>query len=109
MSTDIPKTAFRRMLRWSMWTAGSLLLAGVLAFAYVTFVGITVDASLLRGRIAAVFSETLGRTVRFDGPMELEISARPKLRLSIACNGSARGIRKPLTPPPAMRFAACST
>jgi AsmA protein len=81
MPTDVPRPLFRRLLRWALWTAASLFLIGVLGFAYVTFVGITVDASLLRGRIATVFSDALGRTVRFDGPMELEISARPKLRV----------------------------
>ncbi|MGH6630956.1 MAG: AsmA family protein, partial [Burkholderiales bacterium] len=81
MPTDIPMAPFRRLLRWTLWTAVSLFLIGVLGFAYVTFIGITVDASLLRGRIATVFSDTLGRTVRFEGPMELEISARPKLRV----------------------------
>jgi uncharacterized protein involved in outer membrane biogenesis len=69
------------LLRWTLWTAGSLFLLGLLAFAYVAFIGVTVDASFLRGRIATVFSDALGRTVRFDGPMELEISARPKLRV----------------------------
>ena len=81
MPNDVPRTLFRRMLRWTLWTAASLFLIGVLGFAYVTFIGITVDASRLRARIAAVFSDALGRTVRFDGPMELEISARPKLRV----------------------------
>ncbi len=81
MPTDVPRPFFRRLLRWALWTTASLFLIGVLGFAYVTFVGITVDASLLRGRIATVFSDALGRTVRFDGPMELEISARPKLRV----------------------------
>src|SRR5260370_18447139 len=81
MPTDIPRSLFRRVRRWTLWTAASLFLIGVLGFAYTTFVGITVDASVLRGPIATVFSDTLGRPVRFDGPMELEISARPKLRI----------------------------
>ncbi len=81
MPTDIAMTPFRRMRRWTLWAAVSLFLIGVLGFAYTTFVGITVDASVLRGRIATVFSDSLGRPVRFDGPMELEISARPKLRI----------------------------
>ncbi len=81
MPTDIPRVPFRRLLRWTLWAAVSLLLIGVVGFAYVTFIGITVDASLLRGRIATAFSDALGRTVRFDGAMELELSARPKLRV----------------------------
>ena len=81
MPTDISRSPFRRLLRWMLWTAGSLFLIGVLGFVYITFIGITVDASQLRGRTAAVFSDALGREVRFEGPMELEISARPKLRV----------------------------
>jgi uncharacterized protein involved in outer membrane biogenesis len=81
MPTDIPRSLFRRVWRWTLWTAASLFLIGALGFAYTTFVGIAVDASILRGPIATAFSDTLGRPVRFDGPMELEISARPKLRI----------------------------
>jgi len=81
MPTDIPMPLFRRLLRWTLWTAASLFLIGLLTFAYITFIGVTVDASFMRGRIAAVFSDALGRPVRFDGPMELEVSARPKLRV----------------------------
>ncbi|MGQ0579989.1 MAG: AsmA family protein, partial [Betaproteobacteria bacterium] len=81
MPTHILMAAFRRLLRLMLWTAGWLFVIGALGFAYITFIGITVDASLLRGRVAAVFTDALGRTVRFDGPMELEISARPKLRV----------------------------
>ena len=81
MPTDIPRSLFRRIVRATLWTVAALVLIGVLGFAYVTFVGVTVDASLLRGRIATAFSDALGRTVRFEGPMELEISARPKLRV----------------------------
>src|SRR5258708_8686491 len=81
MPIDIPRAPFRRLLRWTLWAAASLFLIGVLGFAYATFIGITFDASFLRGRIATTFSDALGRTVRFDGPMELEISARPKLRI----------------------------
>jgi uncharacterized protein involved in outer membrane biogenesis len=81
MPTAIPTSLFRRLLRWTLWTLASLFLVGLLAFAYVTFIGVTVDASFLRARIATIFSDALGRTVRFDGPMELEISARPRLRV----------------------------
>jgi len=91
MPTDIARAPFRRILRWTLWTAGTLFLIGILGFAYVTFIGITIDASFLRGRIATVFSDTLGRTVRFDGPMELEISARPKLRIGGLHIANAQG------------------
>ncbi|MGH8632176.1 MAG: hypothetical protein ACREU7_15620, partial [Burkholderiales bacterium] len=51
------------------------------SLAYVSVVGVPVDASALRAPIAQAFSETIGRQVRFVGPMELELSGRPKLRV----------------------------
>jgi uncharacterized protein involved in outer membrane biogenesis len=71
----------RRLLRWTLWIFAALVLSVVLGFLYVTFVGVTVDASFLRGTIAQTFSDNIGRPVRFEGPMEMEISARPKLRI----------------------------
>jgi len=71
----------RGVLRWTAWSVAALLLCLTLGFLYVTFIGITIDASFLRGRIAQTFSDNIGRAVRFDGPMEMEISARPKLRI----------------------------
>ena len=71
----------RRFLLWSVWTFATLALIAVPGFLYVTFIGISVDASFLRGTIAQTFSDNIGRTVRFEGPMEMEISARPKLRV----------------------------
>ena len=71
----------RRVLLWTAGTFGALLLCLVLGFVYVTFVGVTVDASFLRSRIAQTFSENIGRPVRFEGPMEMEVSATPKLRI----------------------------
>lgn len=56
----------------------ALLVAAVL---YVALVGIVIDASALRGNIARMLSESVGREVRFEGPLQLEISARPKLRI----------------------------
>lgn len=79
-----PRSLFsliRRLLRWTLWGLAAVVLVVVLGLGYVTFVGVPVDASLLRGRIAGAFSEALGREVRFEGPMELEISARPRLRV----------------------------
>jgi AsmA family protein len=71
----------RRFLRWSLWTLGGLILVLVLGVAYVALVGVPVDASLLRTPVAKAFSEALGREVRFEGPMQLQISARPRLRV----------------------------
>ena len=71
----------RRLLFWVLWTILALILVVVLAFLYVTFVGVTVDASFLRSSVAQTFSDNIGRPVRFEGPMEMEISATPKLRV----------------------------
>jgi AsmA family protein len=71
----------RRLLLWTAWTLATLILIVVLGFLYVTFVGISVDASFLRGTIAQTFSDNIGRPVRFEGPLEMEISAKPKLRV----------------------------
>ncbi len=54
----------------------ALVLAGVL---YVAFVGIFFDASGLRDETAAKLTENLGRDVRFDGSLQIEVSAHPKL------------------------------
>jgi uncharacterized protein involved in outer membrane biogenesis len=56
----------------------ALLLVAVL---YVAFIGISIDASGQRGKIAALLAESLGREVRFEGPLQLEVSAHPKLRM----------------------------
>ena len=69
----------RRLLRWTLWTLGSLVLVVVLTFLYITFIGITIDASALRNRLAETFAENIGRPVRFDGPVTMEVSAHPKL------------------------------
>ena len=71
----------RRLLLWMLWTIVALILLVVLAFLYVTFIGITIDASFLRSSVAQTFSDNIGRPVRFEGPMEMEISATPKLRV----------------------------
>ena len=71
----------RRLLLWTAWTLATLILIVVLGFLYVTFVGVSVDASFLRATIAQTFSDNIGRRVRFEGPMEMELSAKPKLRV----------------------------
>jgi AsmA family protein len=71
----------RRLLRWLVWAAGGLTAALIATALYIALVGLTIDAAWLRGPVASVFSDSLGRAVRFEGPMELEISAQPKLRV----------------------------
>ena len=53
----------------------------VVALLYVALIGIVIDASALRGNIARMLSESVGREVRFEGPLQLEVSAHPKLRI----------------------------
>ncbi len=80
----LPHALSRPLRRLLFWTAGALvalILILVLGFLYVTFVGISVNASFLRATIAQTFSDAIGRAVSFEGPMEMEISARPKLRI----------------------------
>ncbi|HXF17691.1 MAG TPA: AsmA family protein [Burkholderiales bacterium] len=76
----IPR-ALRRIAIRMLWLFATLTLIIVAGFLYVTFVGISVDASFLRNTIAQTFSDNIGRSVRFEGPMEMEISAKPKLRV----------------------------
>jgi uncharacterized protein involved in outer membrane biogenesis len=71
----------RRLLRWMLWAFIALLLLVAAVFLYVTFVGVRVDASFLRGTLAQTFSDNLARKVRFEGPIEMEISATPRLRV----------------------------
>jgi uncharacterized protein involved in outer membrane biogenesis len=72
---------WRRVLRRTTWGVATLFFILVLGFVYITFVGVRVDASFLRGRIAQTFSDAIGRAVLFEGAMEIEISANPKLRV----------------------------
>lgn len=70
----------RALRRLALGAAGLIALL-VAAAAYIVFVGVTIDASPVRERLARAFSESLHREVRFDGPAMLEISARPWLRV----------------------------
>lgn len=54
----------------------ALLLVAIL---YVVFIGVSFDASGQRDKVAALLTESLGREVRFDGPLQFEVSAHPKL------------------------------
>ena len=69
------------------------LLLGLLVavILYVALVGVSFDASAQRGKIAALLLQSLGREVRFDGPMQLEISAHPKLKFGDVHIANAAG------------------
>lgn len=49
--------------------------------AYVAIVGISFDGSSQREKVAVLLQGSLGREVRFEGPMQFEISACPKLHV----------------------------
>lgn len=70
-----------RVARWMGFALGGLVVLVIAIAAWIAFIGITIDAASLRPRIAAAFSDALKREVRFDGPAQLEISARPKLKV----------------------------
>lgn len=75
------RSPLRRLLRLLLSTVLGAAIVSIALALYVVFIGITIDAAWLRAPIAGVFSENLGREVRFEGPMQLEISARPKLNV----------------------------
>lgn len=62
----------------------AVILVGVLfaVFVYVAVVGVSIDTSELRGKLESMLTQSLGREVRFDGAIQLEISARPKLKVA---------------------------
>jgi len=60
---------------------GVLLVVLLALVLYVVFIGVSIDASSQRGKVAALLAENLGREVRFEGAMQVEISAHPKLRI----------------------------
>ena len=68
---------FTRALR-VIAVLAAVVLAGI---AYVAVVGVSIDASHQREKVAVLLEKSLGRDVRFEGPMKLEISARPKLHV----------------------------
>lgn len=70
-----------RVLKWLGIGVAGLVALVLAVVAWTAFVGITIDASVLRPRIAAAFGDALKREVRFDGPAELEISGQPKLKV----------------------------
>ena len=59
-----------------MTVSAALLLGGVL---YVALVGVSMNIPGLRDKTVAMLTQSLGREVRFDGPLQLEVSVHPKL------------------------------
>jgi uncharacterized protein involved in outer membrane biogenesis len=69
------------------------ILAAVLALAvlYVAIIGIRLDASAHDKDIAGKLGAALGREVQFTGPLQIELSAYPKLRVGGLHIANARG------------------
>ncbi|MEI7842833.1 MAG: AsmA family protein, partial [Gallionellaceae bacterium] len=53
----------------------------LLTILYIALIGVSIDLANWRGKAATLLTQNLGREVRFDGPLQLEISAHPKLRI----------------------------
>jgi len=66
-------------IRKTLRFLGVLLGVLIALVLYIAFIGVSIDASSQRDTVAALLAKNLGREVRFDGAMQLEISARPKL------------------------------
>jgi hypothetical protein len=66
-----------KIVRLTAMSVG-LLMAVII---YVALVGVSIETPGLRDKVAAMLTENLGREVRFDGAMQLEISAHPKLKI----------------------------
>jgi uncharacterized protein involved in outer membrane biogenesis len=49
------------------------------ALVYVAVIGVRIDASSFRNNAASLLSSKLGRAIRFDDTLQLEISLRPSL------------------------------
>ena len=88
-NAGIPSKCLHRI--WAAWAFAAVLLSVFGAMLYITFVGLTIDASFLRASIAQTFSDNIGRPVRFEGAMELRLSARPRLRVGGFRIGNASG------------------
>src|SRR5512141_1034227 len=88
MQNPLTHPIFRSKILKALRMLGALL---ALAALYVALVGISIDASSHDKDIAGKLSAALGREVRFTGPMQLEISAWPKLRLGGLHVANARG------------------
>lgn len=78
MQNPVTHTQLRSKLLKALRIPAALL---VLAVLYIAVIGITIDASSHDKDIASKLTAALGREVRFTGPMQLEISARPKVRV----------------------------
>lgn len=76
----------RKRITRGVAAALAVLVAGVVAVVVaVATAGVRLDAAFLRERLAAELARASGRHVAIDGPVVLEVSARPSL--------SVRGLR----------------
>lgn len=66
-----------KALRWFVYLAAIV----ALVVLYVAVVGVSLDLSSQRERASHILSESLGREVRFDGALQFDLSAQPKIRI----------------------------
>jgi uncharacterized protein involved in outer membrane biogenesis len=88
MLNPVTKTQLRSNLLKALRVPTALLALVVL---YVAVIGIKLDASSHDKDIAGKLTAALGRGVQFTGPMQLEISAHPKLHVGGLHIANARG------------------
>ncbi len=87
MQNPVTHTRLRSILK-ALRIPAALL---ALAVLYVAVIGIKLDASSHDKDIAGKLTVALGRDVQFTGPLQLEISAHPKLHMGGLHIANARG------------------
>ena len=70
---------FSPLLRNSLRAFAAIFTLVFVFVVYVALIGISFDISGQRDTAVAKLTQSLGREVRLDGPLQLEISAHPKL------------------------------
>ena len=81
MLPDLSTTNFHPAIIKTLRLLGIFVTLIVVGLSYIAFVGVSFDVSGQRNNVAEKLSENLGREVRLDGSLQLEISAHPKLHL----------------------------
>jgi len=71
----------RRVLRWLLVALALLVLAPVVAATVIATFEITLSAGPWRERLGEAASKRLGRTVTFEGPLELVPSLQPLIKV----------------------------
>jgi uncharacterized protein involved in outer membrane biogenesis len=82
-SMNVPAgTGLRRVARRALRGVAAFVLLALAGLAYILLIGISLDVSHRGRELAQRVSARLGREVRLEGPLALDISARPRLRVN---------------------------